>query len=82
MPDYKSSGWMRALGQVANLGFFFSASLLVGLFGGQALDKYLGTAPTFVILGLLVGIIAGFVEFARVMQRLDKLDDRKEPKDG
>ncbi len=36
---------------------------------GYGLDRWRGTSPWFLLAGLLVGIIVGFVELARVVWR-------------
>ena len=44
---------------MAGIGFFFAAAVLLPLLGGVALDKVLNTAPVFVLVGLGVGLLAG-----------------------
>jgi F0F1-type ATP synthase assembly protein I len=44
---------------MAGIGLYFAASVLVPLLGGVALDRFLGTAPVFVLVGLVVGLAAG-----------------------
>src|SRR5207248_152078 len=44
---------------MAGIGIYFAACVLVPLLGGVALDKVFHTAPVFVLLGLLVGLAAG-----------------------
>jgi len=44
---------------MAGIGFYFAASVLLPLLGGVALDKVFHTAPVFVLLGLAVGLAAG-----------------------
>ena len=41
-------------------GLELALSIVVGYFGGQALDKWLGSEPYCSYAGLLLGIVAGF----------------------
>ncbi len=49
-------------------GWYFASCLLLGVFGGWALDKWLDTNPLFIALGLLLGSILGFYGMYRMMQ--------------
>jgi len=44
---------------MAGIGIYLAAAVLLPLLGGVALDKALGTAPVFVLVGLVVGLAAG-----------------------
>ncbi len=44
---------------MAGIGIYLAASVLLPLLGGVALDRVFGTAPVFVLVGLLVGLVAG-----------------------
>ena len=44
---------------LAGLGFYLAAVVLLPLLGGVALDKAWHTAPLFVLIGLFVGLAAG-----------------------
>jgi len=44
---------------MAGIGIYFAAAVLLPLLGGVALDRALNTAPVFVLLGLGVGLVAG-----------------------
>jgi F0F1-type ATP synthase assembly protein I len=43
----------------------------IGLFGGggYAIDAWQGTSPWFLVSGLLVGLVVGFYELAKVVFR-------------
>jgi F0F1-type ATP synthase assembly protein I len=43
----------------------------IGLLGGvgYALDSWRGTSPGFLLAGLLLGVVVGFVELAKIMFR-------------
>jgi F0F1-type ATP synthase assembly protein I len=44
---------------LAGIGIYLAAAVLLPLLGGVALDKVLNTAPVFVLVGLVVGLGAG-----------------------
>jgi len=44
---------------MAGIGIYFAAAVLLPLLGGAALDRVLNTAPVFVLVGLVVGLVAG-----------------------
>ena len=56
--------------------------LLVGAFG-RWVDRRLHTGPIFLLVGVLLGSAAGFLQIIRYTQRLDRLgreDEAKRPK--
>jgi len=50
---------LTALARLASVGIEFSISTLVGLLGGRWLDGKLDTAPWLMLVGLLLGVVAG-----------------------
>lgn len=44
---------------MAGIGIYLAAAVLIPLLGGVALDRALHTAPVFVLIGLGVGLAAG-----------------------
>jgi len=44
-------------------------SVVVGVVGGYYADQYLGTSPWLIVLGLIVGIIAGVHNLIRIVRR-------------
>ncbi|MCB9614675.1 MAG: AtpZ/AtpI family protein [Sandaracinus sp.] len=50
----------KAFGRVGGLGLELAAFLLIGVKGGEWLDRRFGTAPVLQRAGLLFGIFAGF----------------------
>ena len=61
-PESKSS-WLQ-LARYSQLAFVFPAAIVVGLGIGTLLDRWLHTT-WFYLVGLILGIIAGFVELIR-----------------
>ena len=51
----------------AGLAIFFSVATFLGL--GWLLDNYFGTSPWLIITGILLGSVAGFYQFIRIMSR-------------
>lgn len=49
----------------AGMGFEIAAPVLAGAFIGYRLDVWLDASPWFLALGLLLGILVGFVGFFR-----------------
>jgi F0F1-type ATP synthase assembly protein I len=58
---------LRKSGPAAAAGYMLLASILV--FGGigYGLDAWRGTSPWFLVIGLLLGIVVGFFELAKII---------------
>ena len=54
----------------AGLAIFFSVASFLGL--GWLLDNYFETSPWLLITGILLGSVAGFYQFIRIMSRNNK----------
>jgi ATP synthase protein I len=71
-------GW-KSLGEVASIGMTMVAATMIGLGAGYYADRWLGTTPWLTLVGLLLGIAAGFVNLfrsAKAAERtLDEGDD-------
>jgi F0F1-type ATP synthase assembly protein I len=65
-PKDKSS-WAQ-VANYAQLGFIFPAATVVGWLIGTGLDKWLHTTWLYIV-GLLLGIVAGFVELIRTVSK-------------
>ena len=48
-----------SVSDLAGIGIYLAAAVLLPIVGGVALDKALHTAPVFVLIGLFVGLVAG-----------------------
>ncbi len=51
-------GAWRAAALATEFGFAVVGSLVGGVLAGQALDRWLGTAPAFFLAGLVLGLLA------------------------
>ena len=60
---------LRRAGPAAAAGYTLLAALLVLGGIGYALDAWRGTSPWFLLAGLLLGIVVGFTELAKIMWR-------------
>ena len=49
------------------LGFEIVVPLIVGVFLGDRLDRWLGTRPWLLVAGALLGMAAGFLTFFRAV---------------
>ncbi len=56
----------------SSVGLMFPASILVGFVIGYFLDKYFGTEPILLIIFVLYGIIAAFVNLLKYAKTGDK----------
>ncbi len=61
------SGWVQA-GNYAQLAFVLPAAIVVGWLIGVGLDKWLHTTWLYIV-GLILGIIAGFMELIRTVAK-------------
>jgi ATP synthase protein I len=71
-PDRESSGrkesfWVQAA-RYSQLAFILPAALVVGWLIGVALDRWLHTTWLY-LAGILLGIVAGFIELIRTFLR-------------
>lgn len=71
---------LKGLGTYGTVGLEFGLSVLVGLFGGQWLDKKLATSPWLTLIGLAFGTAAGIRSLLRAMaaakREIEEEDER------
>ena len=60
--------------QLVNLGTMLFACVAVGLAAGYFADRWLGTGPWLLLIGLAFGIAAAVVNFIRTITRLNEQD--------
>lgn len=73
-PGGDRSSW-RGVGSYAFVGTTFVACIVVGLAGGYWADRWLGTEPWLLLVGLGIGIAAGFINLIRAIKHLGEPDD-------
>jgi ATP synthase protein I len=70
-PDDDRSSW-SAMGELLSVGITLVLSTVIGLAAGYYADRWLGTSPWLLLIGLLFGIVAGFVSLFRAVNRANK----------
>jgi len=71
-------GTWKALGELSSIGITLVVATVIGLVGGYYADRWLGSKPWLTLLGLGMGIAAGFVNLFRSVKRAEReLDDPK-----
>lgn len=60
---------LKAFARVGSVGIELALSTVIGLLGGQWLDNKLSTAPYLTVIGLLLGVTAGFRSLIRAARR-------------
>jgi F0F1-type ATP synthase assembly protein I len=58
--------------QFAGIGIQFAVAILLGLYGGQWLDRRWNTKPVFLLIGVFLGAAAGFMSMYRAVNRSSK----------
>jgi ATP synthase protein I len=61
-------------GQLVALGTMLFACVAIGLAAGYFADRWLGTQPWLVLVGLAFGIAAAAVNFVRTIKTLNETD--------
>lgn len=72
---------LKDMGRYGTVGLELIISMLVGLFGGQWLDKKFGTSY-LIWIGFVVGTYAGFralLKASQAIQRANEKEDRENP---
>jgi ATP synthase protein I len=65
----------------SSLGIAMVAAILIGLFIGYQLDKWLETSPWFTLIFLIFGIISGFRNIFILSKRAMKDDNDQQDSD-
>jgi ATP synthase protein I len=58
---------VRKAGPAAGASYTLIGAIILLGGGGYAADRWLGTSPWFLLVGLMVGLVVGFVELARTV---------------
>lgn len=73
-PGMDRSSW-RGIASYAQLGTTLFACVIVGLVGGYFADRWLGTQPWLLLVGLGLGIVAAAWNLYRVLVMMNRMDD-------
>lgn len=68
----KKNKHFESLGLASIMGIHMVSGVIVGMAFGYYLDKFFGTKPWLLLLFLILGIIAGYRNMFREMQRIQK----------
>lgn len=68
--DRKENFWVQ-VARYSEVAMVFPAAVVVGWFAGAALDRWLHTSWLYLV-GILLGVVAGFAELIRVAIRDSK----------
>ncbi len=69
--------YVRYLHLAFSLGVAMTLTMLLGIFGGDWLDRRLSTSPLFLLLGIFLGIGAGFYNLWSELSKLVEIDKEK-----
>ncbi|QED50228.1 AtpZ/AtpI family protein [Cytobacillus dafuensis] len=64
----KNRNLIQAMGLMSAILSQLVGSILIGIFSGRWLDRYAGTEPLFLIIGLLLGLAVGIFAMLRLIQ--------------
>ena len=60
----------RKTGLALSAGIVFFASVVVMLFIGWLLDRYFGTSPRYLTVGIILGAVIGFYQLFRLTSQI------------
>ena len=72
-----TGGEGRGAGAYVGLGLQFALSILLFLYAGQWVDRKLGTAPVFLIVGVFGGAGAAFFQMYRKLMAAQRADEER-----
>ncbi|MDP1808261.1 MAG: AtpZ/AtpI family protein [Actinomycetota bacterium] len=76
MDSREPDDYRKDLRRYSGLGVDLVANTLVGLGFGYLLDRWLGTTPWLMIVGLVMGSVSGFMTIFRALSEQDREDHR------
>jgi ATP synthase protein I len=71
-PSGRRGRALTTAARLASVGIEFALSTVIGMLGGRWLDGKLGTEPWLMIVGLLLGVTAGFRSLIRTAQKANR----------
>lgn len=67
----------RIIGVIGSFGFTTAGAVAGGYFIGSYLDKKLNTYPWLMLLFMILGIVASFIEFFKMVKKLLGENEKK-----
>lgn len=71
---------MRELSPYLGLGIQLAAGVIIFYYLGSWADGKLHTAPWFMLVGVLIGVVGGFIKFFRTAAELGKTETTRKDK--
>jgi len=78
--DEEKKNLIKTLGMVSTVGISMAVAIVLGIYIGRSLDKWLNTSPWFFYIFLFFGIVAGFRNIFIIAGREIKKDDQDKDK--
>lgn len=75
-PSTPANRGMRAMALASSIGLSLVIPPMLGYFAGRWLDGRFGTDPILSMVGLIVGIVLGFVEMVQILAQIER-EERK-----
>ena len=69
---------LNALTRVASVGIELALSTVIGLLGGRWLDGKLHSDPWLMLVGLVLGLVAGFRSLIRTARKANEIGARED----
>ena len=79
-PDSRKQ--LKAFARVGAVGIELALTTVAGLLGGHWLDAKFSTEPVFTVIGLLVGVIAGFRSLYQTVRKQTRNSSQKSGRDS
>jgi F0F1-type ATP synthase assembly protein I len=74
-PRFGQMGYLLALGQVG-------IEMVVPIGLGILLDLWLHTAPVFILIGVVVGLVGGLLHMLMILKRMDRSESKEPPRNS
>jgi len=74
MGNNKLSGTINLWAMSGEIGFLIAVPLVFFVLVGIKIDRYLGTMPLFIIIGMFLAMAASSIAIARKIKALNKLN--------
>jgi ATP synthase protein I len=62
----------RKIAELSSVGLMLPSSIIVGLFFGYVLDRWLGTRPWLLLIFTVLGIVSGLLSLFRALNKYNK----------